>query len=400
MSKVKDDKNNAVIVHRKHETRAAVYLLLIVLLAVVGFLVWALTEKIDEIARGRGKVIPVAHTQIVQVSDNGVLERLFVAEGDVVKKGALLARLDATRTEISYREAQARVALLQAIQARLKAEVLGDEPDFPELLDSYPDYVHEQTLLYRRRKKSLKDKLDSLDNKMTLIENELDVVRPLLDQGAIGLSEVLHLERERADVQIQLTEVHRSFLESSQDSLATIEEKLAGDQEKMHLYAYMLEQKKITAPRDGVVNKIYFNTLGAELHSGEKLLDILPTDSGLIIEAKFSPRDIGAIKIGQTAEVSFDAYDAAIYGSVPGKIVYISHDTMMDKDPREAKTPYYLVHVQIDHDFLENASGRTTQIQMLPGMTCTVGVRTGRRTVAKYLAKPVIKTLDNSFWER
>lgn len=387
-------------VARRHDSRGAVYLLFTVLFGVAGFLVWALTSEIDEIARGQGEVIAVARTQEVQVTDGGVLERLFVAEGDTVRKGALLARLDATRAAASYQESRSRVALLQAMQARLKAEVLGDQMVFPRLLESYPAFVREQTLLYRRRKKSFEDKLDSLQEKLAVIERELGVVQPLLDEGAIGLSEVLRLERERADVRIQLTEVHSRFLETAQDSLAAVEEKLASEEEKMRAVTYTLAQTKIVAPRDGVINRIYFHTLGAELRSGEKLLDILPTDSDLIVEAKFSPRDVAALKIGQTAEVKFDAYDASIYGAVPGEVVYISPDTLVQRDARRGEVPYYRVHVQIDRDWLLQATGRASEIRLVAGMTCNVGVRTGKRTVAKYLAKPVIKTLDNAFGER
>lgn len=377
-----------------------VYLLLTVLFAVVGFVVWALTEEIDEIARGHGEVIAEARTQVVQATDGGVLAALFVTEGDVVKKGALLARLDDTRPTVSYRETRTRVALLEAMETRLKTEVLGEALVFPRLLDRYPAFVQEQTLLYQRRHKSLEAKLKALHNKLSVIDRELRVVKPLLKEGAIGLSEVLRLERERADVQIQLTEVRSHFLEAAQEILSAVEEKLANDHEKLRVLAYTLDQTKILAPRDGVINKIYFHTLGAELHSGEKVLDILPTDSSLIVEAKFSPRDIGVMKVEQEAEVKYDAYDASVYGSVPGKVVYISRNTLMERDPRQGDVPYYRVHVQIDPDFLQKASGRAAQIQMLAGMTCTVEVRTAKRTVAKYLAKPVIKTLDNAFGER
>ena len=383
-----------------HETRGAVYLLVTVSLGIAVFLVWALRTEIDEIARARGEVIAVARAQVVQIVDGGVLERLLVKEGDEVKKGDLLASLDPTRAAASYHDSQAKVALLTAMQVRLKTEVLGEEMRFPASLDSYPEFVREQSLLYRRRKNSLEEKIQSLQKKLAVLDRELGVVRPLLEEGAIGLSEVLRLERERSDVQIELTNVRSHFLEMAQENLSAVEEKLVSEEQRMQTLRYNLDQTRIVAPRDGVVNKIYFYTLGAEIHSGDKLLEISPTDSALIVEAEYSPKDIAALRIGQKAEVKLDAYDYSIYGALPGRVVYISHDTLMKNDLRSGEVPYYRVHVQIDRAWLEEASGRAAEIRPFAGMTLTVEVRTGRRSVAKYLAKPVIKTLDNAFGER
>ena len=211
--------------HDIHEVRGAVYLVFIILLGVVGFLVWALNSEIDEIARARGEVIAAARTQVVQVTDGGKLESLFVEEGDTVRKGKVLARLDATRAVGLYRESEAKVALLDAMRTRLKAELFGDEMVFPELLDGYPEFVREQTLLYNHRRKSFEDETKALRGKLAAINRELGVANLLLKNGAIGSNEVLRLRSERADVQVRLTEVSANFLDKAQNSLASVEER-------------------------------------------------------------------------------------------------------------------------------------------------------------------------------
>ena len=382
------------------ESRGALYLLLTVLVGVALFLGWATTSEIDEMARGRGKVIALARTQVIQVVDGGVLERLLVEEGDTVSKGDLLAELDPNRAQASYEDSAVKVAALLASKTRLRSEVLGTEMIFPESLDASPQLVEDQKMLYLRRKKSLEDSTHALSEQLSVYERELGVVRPLLDRGDIGLSEVLRLERETAEVRAKIVNQRNSFFADAQSQLVEVEEKLQSEEQKLRERRSVLKQTKIHAPLDGVINKIEVRTSGAALRAGATLMEMLPIGGKMIVEAKFSPKDLAALKIGQTADVQFDAFDSSIYGSAPGEVIYISPNTLMERDARRDQPPYYQVHVRIDQEKLARAEGRTREISLLPGMTCNVAVRTGKRTVAQYLAKPVIKTLDGAFGER
>jgi adhesin transport system membrane fusion protein len=369
------------------------------LLTSVVFFTWAYFAEIDQITRAPGSVISSARSQIIQSQDGGVIEELLVREGDVVQRDQVLVKIDGTRQQSSYLETRAKAAGLAITVARLQAEVLGREPRFPPEAKAYPEFRDTQTMLFKKRQSAIKDELQSYENIKAIVQKELNMTRPLLKTGDVSATEVLRLERQIADTQSQITNRKNKYFQDTQAELSKALEDLAGVEQIMAQRKDQLTQTELRAPLHGIVKNVRVTTRGGVIRPGEEVMQIVPLEEDLVIEAKVSPADIAFIKTGMKATVKIDAYDYTIYGDLSGTLSYISADTLTENlNVQQGEQPYYRVQVKTDG---RKFSGRPDQkLDIQPGMTSTVEIKTGSNTVLKYLSKPVIKTLNQSLGER
>jgi adhesin transport system membrane fusion protein len=369
----------------------------ILLLAALG---WASVADIDQVARGSAQIIASSKTQVVQAPDGGVISELLVHEGDAVTGGQLLAKLDTARVEAAFKEIESKRSSLRATVIRLKAEMLNQPLSFPAELKPYPDIVAAQTTLYQRRRAALNEELAALNNSLVITRQELAMNEALLASGDVSQTEVLRLRRQVNETQGAITNRRNKYFQDSQTELAKAEEDLAGAEQNANQRKANLDYTLITAPVSGVIKNVRFTTQGAVLRPGDELLTIVPGDEALIVEAKIKPADIGFVRKGQTANVKIDAYDYTVFGSLAGEVIYISADTLIDENNRSSpeQQTYYRVHVQTQGRSFKNRPDEN--IELLPGMTATVELKTGKNTVLKYLLKPIVKTLDQSMSER
>lgn len=366
-------------------------------LAIVGFLVWANWAELDQITRASGQVITSSRNQVIQVPDGGVLSEMPVREGATVKRGELLARLDKTRSEASYLESAAKAAALKATVARLKAEIFGGTPKFPPELARYSEFRITNLALFKKRQAAIREEISALEQSRRLIKDELDMNMPLLKSGDVSRAEILKLQRQAADIQGQITNRRNKYLQDIQTDLAKAQEDLAGVMQILAQRKEQLSYTEIRSPMNGIVRNVRLTTLGGVAKPGEEIMQIVPMDEDMIIEAKVKPADIAFVRPGLPASVKLDAYDYTIYGTLDGVVSYISADTL-NEEVRGNEQPYYRVQIKTSSQKL--VSRHKQRIDIQPGMTATVEIMTGRNTVLRYLTKPITKTINESLGER
>lgn len=368
------------------------------LLAVTGFLAWAHWAEIDQISRASGQVIPSGRVQVVQSADGGVITDLLVREGDRVTRGQLLVRLDSIKAKAGVDESRGKEAALRTALARIEAELYDRPLHFDPSLLRYRDFIANQTSLYEKRRNALGAELATLQEMHGLVSQELKMNQPLLATGDVSRSEVLRLQRQEAEVGGQIVNRRNRYLQELQTELAKTEEELVTAEQVRMQREDQLSRTELTAPADGIVKNVRFTTVGAVLRPGDEMLQIVPTNDVLIVEAKVRPADIGFIRPGQSASVKFDAYDYKIYGSGVGAVSYISADTLTEQSPR-GEVSYYRVHVSVDAGGMQQRRPQE-RIEIQPGMTATVEIKTGENTVLRYLSKPISKTMSEALTER
>jgi len=367
-------------------------------LTVVVFLVWANWAELDQVTRAQGTVIPSSRNQVIQVMEQAMVDDILVREGDTVRAGQLLIRFDKVRTEAAWQETRAKVVALKATVARLTAESLGAQPDFPEEVNEYPELLNNQRLLFQKRREALRQDLAAQQEMLRLVESELTLMQPLLATGDVSQVEILRLKRQRADLQGKISTRKSKYLEDTQAEHSKAQESLEGLSQQLAQHRKLLDNTEIVAPMDGVVRNIRITTRGGVARPGEEVMQIVPVDDEFLIEARVKPSDIAFVRTGLPTNVKFDAWDYTIYGSFPGTVDYISADTMKEEARGASEEPYYRVMIKLTGKDFAGKGPESVKIQ--PGMTATVEIQTGSSTVFNYLAKPIVKTLNESMGER
>jgi adhesin transport system membrane fusion protein len=359
---------------------------------------WSFWAELDQVSRAPGSVIPTGRIQVIQSTDGGQIERIFVREGDTVREGEQLVQLEDVKLKASVGEAQGKVASLMSTMARINAELFDRPLVFPPEVRAYPEFVNNQTLLYTKRRQALQDQVSALREMLSLMREELQMNEPLLEQGDVSRADVLRLQRSVSDIQSQIVNVRNKYLADLQAEYTKTEEDLVGAREILAQRTDALKDTKIRAPVDGIVKNIKLTTVGGVLRPSDEVMSIVPTGDELIVEAKMSPTDVAYVRVGQKASVKFDAYDSSIYGAADGKVSYISPDTLSEQTA-QGEVVYYRVHVEVDTSRMKpRLPGEKIEIQ--PGMTTTAEIQTGKNTVWHYLTKPINKTLGEAMTER
>lgn len=366
------------------------------LIGIVILLIWASVAKINQVTRAKATVIASARTQEIQASEGGVLTKLAVVEGEEVKRGQLLVVLEEERAKAALDNSASKAAALKTKLARLTAEVFETKLVFPKEVQEYSEYIQNQTALYQRRRQAINQEVASLERILILAKKELGMNEPLLSYGDVSQADIIKLRRQVADIEAQISNKRNKYFEDAQAEMTRTQEELDTEIEQLRDHAQVLEEKRLMAPTEGKVKNINVTTIGGVVKPGEIIMQILPTSSDLIVEAKVSTADIAYIKKGQEASVKLDAYDYSIFGAMNGTVNYISPDTLMEQTS-QGEEPYYRVLIIItDSEF----KGRQDEIVIKPGMTASVDIKARERTVLSYLTKPITKTLSEGLGER
>lgn len=384
--------------HKTHDPKVGRTRIIIwgALLGILVLIVWAYFAQIDQVTRASGTVIASARTQDIQAAEGGVLTDILVKEGEEVEKGQLLVRLEEERAQAAVANSGSKIAALKAKIARLEAEIFERPLVFPEGIKNYSEYIENQTQLYNRRRQAIDQDVNSLQRMMVLAQQELSMNEPLLAYGDVSQADVIKLRRQVAEIQAQITNKRNKYFEEAQSEMTKSQEELDVELEQLRDHSQVLEEKNLFAPTDGKVNNILITTIGGVVKPGEIIMEILPTSSDLIVEAKVSPADIAYVKEQQAASVKLDAYDYSIFGAMNGNVIYISPDTLMEQTPK-GEEPYYRVQIKITG---AEFAGRSEEIVIKPGMTASVDIKAQERSVLSYLTKPITKTFSEGLGER
>ncbi len=382
-------------IHRRRFGGGVVWVAGLVML----FVAWANYFKIDEVAKAHGEVIAQSRVQVIQSVDGGQLVELLVREGDRVKRGQILARLDPTRSGASLGETAARLSALRARVIRLRAEVSEkDQPVFPaDLLRTFPETVAVEQDLFRQRRMSLSTDIRLLEEAAQISRQELAMVSKLNREGDASGAELLRAQRSVNDAETRLAGRRNKFLEDAGADLVRAEDDAAQNDQVLTRRTQERKDTIFVAQVAGIVKNVRVTTLGGVLRAGEELMQIVPLDDDLVVEAKILPADIARIESGLQANIRLDPFDYTIHGSVPGRVIYVSADTLKEEG-RQGTETYYRVHITPDSYPMVSSTGK--KLDVLPGMTAQVDIRTGERTLMNYLLKPLRKTLFESMRER
>ncbi|WP_370662128.1 HlyD family type I secretion periplasmic adaptor subunit [Candidatus Pantoea communis] len=386
------DSSDDLLGELKSETHytGAVRLITISAALILISLVWAWFGVLDEVSTGTGKVIPSSRDQVLQSLEGGILTELYVHEGDRVKAGQVVARLDATRSQSSVGESAARYRAALAAASRLRAEVNDDPLTFPNELKAYPDLIASETRLYKTKRAQLADSTKQFNESLALANKELAITQKLAKTGAASSVEVLRLQRDKSDLELKLTDMRSQYYVQAREELAKASAEADSLAEVIKGREDTVTRLTIRAPMNGIVKNIKVSTVGGVIPPNGELMNIVPLNDRLLIEARLSPRDIAFIHPGQRAVVKISAYDYAIYGGMNGVVESISPDTIQDEVKPEIY--YYRVFIRTDNDYVQNKAGKRYSIS--PGMVSTVDIKTGEKTIMDYLVKPFNKAKE------
>lgn len=403
-------------------------------IAVIVLLVWASFAQLDEVTRGEGKVIPSRQVQVMQSLDGGIVSEILVKEGQQVKTGQLLLKVDPTRFVSSLRENRAQYIALLAKAARLTA-VANGKPFIPppELIKEAPDLVEQERSAYENKRMELDatvgvatQQLSQRRNELTeliakreqatqsysLTARELEVTRPLAKTGAVSEVELLRLERDVAryrgerdassaqipriqgaisEAQRKIEEVELTMRNQARSELSDTNAKLSALSAGSEGLADRVKQAEIRAPMNGTVKQLFANTVGGVVQPGKEIIEIVPSDDALMLEARIQPKDIGFLRPGQPALVKFTAYDFSIYGGLEATLEQIGADTITD----EKGNAFYIVRVRTKRSTIGDAA-----MPIIPGMVAEVDILTGKKSLLSYMMKPVLRAKATALTER
>ncbi|AZQ52615.1 HlyD family type I secretion periplasmic adaptor subunit [Burkholderia cenocepacia] len=391
-----DDVREALLVRSSAGAQAVLYVLVAVLVA---GLVWAHFARVEEVTRGEATVVSQSREQSIQSLEGGIVRQIVVREGERVEKAQLLARIDPTRAESSYRELRSKALGLKATIARLRAEAYGVALAFPDEVTREPALVRQERAAYEARRRVMEEGIAALSRSRALVSREIAMSEPLAAKGLISEVEILRMRRQAADLDAQIVERRNRYRAEAGAELTRLEPELAQTNESLVGRADVLARTEVVAPMRGVVKNVRIHTSGAVVQPGEHIMEIAPVDDTLLVEARIKPSDVAFLHPGLPALVKVSAYDYAIYGGLHGRVVSVGPDTVKDEQRAASGRPdatYYRLMVETDANVLDVAGRR---LPILPGMQATVDVRTGEKTVLDYLLKPIFKARE-AFRER
>lgn len=356
------------------------------------FILWAAFAWIDEIVRAPGEFISTSRPQIIQNLEGGILAELLVQEGDVVARGDVLARLHDTRFNSEVADLQDQIAGLEVRQLRLEAELAG-QFDFvmPEALAARAgEMVASERALLRARQEDFVKSSEGAKRVMQQSAEEKRLLEGLLEKKIVALIEVTRARKAHADAEKRYDEiVTQAELERAEAYSETLKE-LATLRQNLRASQDQLNRTVLLSPLRGVVNNLSVTTIGGVVRPGEEILEIIPLDEEMFVEARVEPRNIANIRRGQEATIKLTAYDYTIYGTLKGRVDFISADTFKDERARDPDgDPHYKVSLRVDMSAL---TPRQAGIEIRPGMQAEVELHTGEKTVLQYLLKPLYKS--------
>lgn len=447
--KYMSDINEALLLTSPRKSQRVLYIVLVIITIAI---IWASLAEIDEVTVGTGKVIPSQQVQVIQNLEGGILKEIAVSEGDKVEAGQKLLSIDSTQFLSEYREQATQGDSLQARVHRLTAQIeqvtVMAQDDLKELLDvdktlplnSFPNeldigVVEQQRALFKDEISGLYDRtsilmqqinqkqaeLEELNSKVSflersyeLVKKEIEITVPLARNGVVSEVEVIKLERAGNEVKGELEgakllipklhseieeakekrrEQFSKFRTETQKELAEAQDKLNSLDEVLISLQDRLERTTVISPVNGTIKTIKINTVGGVIQPGMDLIEIVPVEDSLLVEAKIAPKDIAFLRPGLDAIIKLSAYDFAIYGGLKGKVEHISADTIKD----EKDESYYYIKVRTEESYLDK---NNNPLPIMSGMTANVDVITGKKTVLDYLLKPIVRAKHNAMREK
>lgn len=391
------DLHAAMLSRSAPQQKLALYLMATV---VVVLLVWAKFAKVEEITHGTGKIIATSGEQIIQSLEGGILAELDVKEGDIIEKDQPLLRIDATRVKAVYQEGNSKVLALEGTIARLKAEAYNQPLVFSSSVKGASDIVRNETEAYTARRGALAENVAGLQRGLELAEKEVTMTEPMVARGLISDLEILRMKRQANDFRIQIAERMNKYRAEANADLPRMESELAQARDNLTGRADTMNRTIIRAPVRGTVKNIRVTTIGGVIQPAVDIMEIIPLGEKLIVETRIRPQDVAFLHPGLPATVKVSAYDYAIYGGLSGTVEQISPDTLRDEHRTQAAPPgedtFYKVLVRTTSAVLKSGG---KELPIIPGMTVTVEIRSGEKTVLDYLLKPVMKARE-AFRER
>lgn len=360
------------------------------ILLLISLITWSYFAEIVEVSTGTGKVVPTSREQVIQSLEGGIISELLVREGDIVEAGQILAQLDLTKTEANVGESTARYRAALASIARLESEVNQTKLVFPEELAAYPHLIQTETRLHQARQQGLEESIAGLNNSLRLVQEELRLTRSLANAGAASNVEVLKLQREVSELKLKISDRKSDYIVRAREELGKAKAEADSLASVIIGRTDSLSRLTLRSPVRGIVKDVAVTTRGGVIPPNGQLMEIVPLDEQLLIEARISPRDVAFIYPGQEAKVKITAYDYSIYGDLEGEVTLISPDTIQDEVKPDVF--YYRVFIRTHTDVLGNEEGQTFPI--VPGMIATVDIKTGEKTVFDYLMKPINKAQE------
>lgn len=365
----------------------------ICLVAVAVFVTWASVAELNRVVRASGQVVPSSSTQIVQNLEGGIIERLTVKEGDIVGAGEELLRLDRTRFESSVGELEQDIVVLRFRSLRLQAELDGlDQLEVPEdLAASRPDLLALEVQLFEARKQADQTQRGNLSRLISMRGEEVDLLRPLVNSGAVPTLQLMNAELALTELQTQLSRYDTEYRREIAQMLSEVAADLDRLEQSVSARRDQLRRTFISAPASGVVNQLFFSTVGAVIGPGEPILEIVPSDEGILIEVRVQPKDIGYIIDDMEAVLKVTAFDYSVYGTLAGRVVRIGADTVPHPDDR-TQPPAFLVEVRVDNDSLTDWLSR--DLDLRTGMVVEAELQAGTTKVLQYMLKPILRAKE------
>lgn len=391
-----EDLQSALLMQKPKKSKLVLFFIAILLIVTI---IWAHFAIVDEVTVAESRVIPVSREQLIQSLEGGVIEKILVTEGSVVKKDQPVAILDATRAEAFVSEAQSKLFSLEAQAARFRAEANQTPLDFPEHLKDQVEVISIETDAYNARTRALEDSIEALKVSYALINEELAFSIPLSQKGLMSNVEILRLKRQANDIELQIIDKRNQFSSQANAELSRVETELSQLRENIKAKQDVVNRSTIKSPVDGIVTTVNITTIGGVVPQGGQIMQIVPTEDELLLEAKVKPTDMAFLKLGAPAVVKISAYDYAIYGGLDGVVEHISSDAIEEKNANEQRkglSTYYRVLIRTNKSYL---SVGEKKFEIIPGMTGSVQIKTGKKSILSYILKPIFKARE-AFRER
>ncbi len=406
------------------------------LISVIVFVVWASLAEIEEITRGDGDVIPYGQNQVIQNLEGGIVESILVEEGQAVQNGEIILKINNAKSTSTSLTNEMTFNELKAKRLRLYAE--ANELDFQDLdtnntelkkqielskklYNSHKleekakdDALIEQITQRRQELIEAKARIQSLKKSLRYVTEEIGMTAPMVEQGVKSKIDFLKLKREASEIEndieatklslprlVSMIEESKSkrieskqlFMNTAKKELNETSAEMARLEAQQIAFSDQVERTMVKSPVDGIVQKLFFHTVGGVIKPGDDLVEIVPSNKKLYLEIKIKPSDIAFIHPGAEAKVKISAYDYAIHGGLTGKVVNISPDTITD----QKENTFYLIHIETEKNYLGT---QEHPLNIIAGMTASVDIVTGKKTVMQYILKPILKSKQYVFSER
>ena len=406
------------------------------LISILAFIIWASFAEVDEITRGSGKVIPYGQNQVIQNLEGGIVEDILVHEGERVKKGQVLLKIKNLKSISSSQTNEMKYKELLAKKFRLYAEanelpfkgIKTDDKELKTQIKLAQQLYNSDMMEYKaqdnaivqqieQKKQELKEakaKIKSLQKSLTYVTEEIAMTEPMVKEGVKSRVDFLKLKREANGIENNIEaaklslprlrsaikeyrnkriEAKQQFIKKAQEELNKTTAEIARLKTQQIAFNDQVNRTMVKSPVDGIVQKLFVHTVGGVVKPGADLIEIVPVNEKLYLEIKIKPRDIAFIHPGAEAMVKISAYDFSIHGGLKGKVVNISPDTITDK---EGKT-FYLINVETEKNYLGTPEH---PLNIIPGMTASVDIVTGKKTIMQYILKPILKSKQYVFSEK